>query len=302
MTDLRFDGDVALVTGAGRGIGRAHALELARRGARIVVNDPGGGVDGGAGNEDNPAAAVVAEIVAAGGTAVANRDSVATPAGGAAMVAQAIDEFGRLDIVVNNAGILRDSSFGKLTPADLDPVIDVHLRGAFHVLVPAWAHMKAAGHGRIVNTTSGTGLFGNFGQANYGAAKAGLLGLTRVLAVEGRKLGIAANVLAPAARTRMTEELLGAVGDLLTPESVAPVVAYLAHRDCELNGHVLTVGGGHVAAVLLTVTRGITEANLTAESIRDRMAEILDPTDAFVPRHLGDEIKNLVAALGGVPA
>ena len=296
---LRFDGDVALVTGAGRGLGRAHALELARRGARIVVNDLGGGVDGsdGSGGESSPADQVVAEIRAAGGRAIANYDSVASPEGGAAMVAQAIGEFGRLDILINNAGILRDKSFGKLTPAEIDPVIDVHLRGAFHVTVPAWNVMKEAGYGRIVTTSSGSGLFGNFGQANYGAAKAGLLGLTRVLAVEGRKLGISANVIAPAAVTRMNEGLIDDVGKLLTPESVSPVVAFLAHRSCELTGHAFAVGGGHVAAILISETRGITETELCAESVRDRMPEILDPAGALVPTHLNAELRALFTVL-----
>jgi NAD(P)-dependent dehydrogenase (short-subunit alcohol dehydrogenase family) len=294
---LTFDGDVALVTGAGRGLGRAHALELARRGARVVVNDLGGGVDG-SGREASPADGVVAEIRAAGGIAVANHDSVASPDGGAAMVAQALAEFGRLDILVNNAGILRDKSFGKLTPAELDPVIDVHLRGAFNVTVPAWNAMKDAGHGRIISTSSGAGLFGNFGQANYGAVKAGLLGLTKVLAVEGRKIGIAANLIAPAALTRMTEGLIDEIGKLLTPETVSPVVAFLAHRSCDLSGHAFSVGGGHVAAVLITETRGITETDLTAESVRDRMPEILDPAGAFVPTHLNAELRALFAELG----
>jgi NAD(P)-dependent dehydrogenase (short-subunit alcohol dehydrogenase family) len=300
MDDLRFDGDVALVTGAGRGIGRSHALELARRGARVVVNDVGGAIDGASAAED-PAQTVVEEILAGGGVALANHDSVATPEGGAAMVAAAHDEYGRLDIVVNNAGILRDKSFGKLTPDLVDPVIDVHLRGAFHVLIPAWGYMKEHGYGRIINTSSGSGLFGNFGQANYGAAKAGLVGLTRVLAVEGRPLGIKANVVAPAASTRMTEQLLGERAALLSPDSIAPVVAFLAHRSCELSGQILSVGGGHVSAVLLTVTRGITDASMTAESLRDRLDEIFDTDDAFVPRHLGDEMKQIIAALSTAP-
>jgi NAD(P)-dependent dehydrogenase (short-subunit alcohol dehydrogenase family) len=293
---LIFAGDVALVTGAGRGIGRAHAHELARRGARVVVNDVGSGVDGSAG-EASPADQVVAEIRAAGGVAVANSDSVATPEGGAAMVAQTLAEFGRIDILVNNAGILRDKSFGKLTAAELDPVIDVHLRGAFHVTVPAWNAMKEAGYGRIISTSSGSGLFGNFGQANYGAAKAGLVGLTRVLAVEGRRLGITANVIAPAAVTRMNEGLIDEIGKLLTPECVSPVVAFLAHRSCELTGQVLAAGGGHVAAVLISETRGITETDLSAESVRDRLAEILDPTGASVPTHLNAELRALFTEL-----
>ncbi|MGQ0466987.1 MAG: SDR family NAD(P)-dependent oxidoreductase [Sporichthyaceae bacterium] len=289
MTDLRFDGEVALVTGAGRGIGRAHALELARRGALVVVNDA----------EADPAALVVAEIAALGGRAVANQDSVSTPEGGAAMVAQAIGEFGRLDVVVNNAGILRDKAFGNLTPELLDPVIDVHLRGAFHVLVPAWAHMKERGYGRIVNTGSGSGMFGNFGQANYGAAKAGLWGLTRVLAIEGRKVGIKANLIVPAAKTRMNAALFGDSGDRLTPESVSPVVAYLAHRECDVTGQALSVGGGRVAALLVALTPGIAESDLRAESVRDRLAEILDPAGSTYPRHVGDELKAILAEFVG---
>lgn len=162
--------------------------------------------------------------------------------------------------------------------------------------------MKNQGYGRIINTSSGSGLFGNFGQANYGAAKAGLIGLTRVLAVEGRKAGIRANAIAPAALTRMTEELLGAKGELLSPESIAPVVAFLASRECDLSGQILSVGGGHVAAVLLSETRGITEADLTAESVRDRLKEIFDTDGAFTPRNLGEELKELVSALEEITA
>ena len=198
--ELRFDGDVALVTGAGRGIGRGHALELARRGARVIVNDADGAV----------AKAVADEISAAGGQAVASHDSVATSDGGAAIVQIGPwTPSGELDVVVSNAGILRDKSFGHLTPDLVDAVADVHLRGAFHLLIPAWRQMKQRGYGRIVTTTSAAGLFGNFGQVNYGAAKAALVGLTRVLAVEGRKVGINVNAVAPAAATRMNAEMLG---------------------------------------------------------------------------------------------
>jgi NAD(P)-dependent dehydrogenase (short-subunit alcohol dehydrogenase family) len=298
MSPLTFDDEVAVVTGAGRGLGRAHALELARRGARVLVNDLGGAVDG-TGSAGSPADDVVAEILAAGGIAIANHDSVATRDGGSAIVAHALAEWGRVDIVVNNAGFLRDKSFGGMSPDLVDPVVAVHLLGAFHVTVPAWRAMKERGYGRIVNTTSGSGLFGNFGQANYGAAKAGLVGLTRVLAVEGRKLGIAANAIAPAAATRMNEDLLGDNAKLLDPAHLAPVVAYLAHRDCTLNGQILTAGGGHVGAVLLSVTRGITEDELSAESLRDRIDEVFDPDGAFVPRHVGDELKALFATLAG---
>ena len=286
---LTFDGDVAIVTGAGRGLGRCHALELARRGARVVVNDLAG--------DSEPAATVVEEINAAGGTAIANHDNIATAEGGERIVQHALDEFGSLAIVVNNAGILRDKAFHNLTPDLVEAVFLVHLTGAFNVSRPAWRHLRAAGYGRVVNTTSASGLFGNFGQANYGAAKAGLVGLTRSLAVEGRKVGINVNAISPMASTRMTQELLGENGELLAPEQVSPVVAYLCHRECRITGQVLSVGGGHVSAVVTSVTRGITEPDLSAESVRDRLDEILDRDGAIVPRHLGDELKMFVEAI-----
>jgi NAD(P)-dependent dehydrogenase (short-subunit alcohol dehydrogenase family) len=286
---LQFDGDVAIVTGGGRGLGRCHALELARRGARVVVNDLGG--------ETDPAAEVVDEIRSAGGVAVANHDNVTTAEGGERIVHQALEEFGSLAIVVNNAGILRDKAFHNLTPDLIEPVLLVHLIGAFNVTVPAWRHLRAAGYGRVVNTTSASGLFGNFGQANYGAAKAGLVGLTRSLAVEGRKVGISVNAISPMASTRMTQKLLGDNGELLAPEQVSPVVAYLCHRDCRITGQVLSVGGGHVSAVITSVSRGITEPDLSAESIRDRLDEIFNSHGAIVPRHLGDELNMFVEAI-----
>ena len=294
--ELTFGGDVAVITGAGRGLGRAHALELARRGARVVVNDLGADVSG-QGSDVSAAEAVVAEIRAAGGEAVANHDTVATEAGGRAIVAAATGAFGRVDIVVNNAGILRDSAFHKMTSEHLEPVLDVHLRGAFNVTRAAWGPMREQGHGRVINTTSTSGLFGNVGQANYGAAKAGLLGLTRVLAVEGRRGGIQVNAIAPAAATRMNEELLGDRAAMIRPEWVAPVVAFLAHRGCRLTGQVLTAAGGHVASIQLALTPGITVDELTAETVRDRLDEILDPAGATYPRHVGDELKGLFAAL-----
>ena len=293
---LIFDGDVAIVTGAGRGLGRCHALELARRGARVVVNDVGGDSEGG-GREATPAEMVVDEIRALGGVAVANADSVATAEGGERLVQQALDAFGSLQIVVNNAGILRDKAFHNLTPDLVESVLMVHLTGAFNVTIPAWRHLRTAGYGRIVNTTSASGLFGNFGQANYGAAKAGLVGLTRSLAVEGRKVGISVNAVSPMASTRMTEDLLGENRELLAPEDVSPVVAYLSHPDCTLTGQILSTGGGHVSAVITSVTRGITESELTAETVRDRLDDVFDVDGAIVPRHLGDEMKMFVAAI-----
>jgi NAD(P)-dependent dehydrogenase (short-subunit alcohol dehydrogenase family) len=285
--DIAFDGDVAIVTGAGRGIGRAHALELARRGARVVVNDVGEGV----------ADEVVGEIRAAGGEAVSNSDGVDTAAGGEAVVATAVEAFGRVDILVNNAGILRDAMFHKMDADQWDAVLAVHLTGTRNVTVPAWRHMREQKYGRIVNTTSATGLFGNVGQANYGAAKAGLYGLTRNLAVEGRKAGILVNAVSPMAATRMNADLLGEKADLLDPGLIAPVVAYLASRELTRTGQVLSTGGGHVSAVLLTVTRGITDPALTAETVRDRLDEVFAPEDAIVPRHIGDEMGMVVEAI-----
>lgn len=293
---LSFDGRVAIITGAGGGLGRSHALELARRGALIVVNDLGGAVDG-TGRSSTAAEAVVAEIEAAGGSAVANADSIATPEGGEAVVQTALDAFGRIDIIINNAGILRDTSFKNMSAEMVDPVLDVHLRGAFNVTKPAWSLMREQGYGRIVNTTSGAGLFGNFGQANYGAAKMGLVGLTRVLAVEGHKSGIRANVIAPIARTRMTEEILGEQAAKLDPELISPLVAYLAHESCDRNGFIYSVGGGRVARVFLGVTPGIVDPGLTAESIAASIDQIDATDDFFVPGKLNDEIRVIFQAL-----
>src|ERR1700694_5216741 len=293
---LQFDGDVAIVTGAGRGLGRCHALELARRGARVVVNDLGGDVDGG-GRGATPAEQVVVEIRAAGAWAVANHDTVATADGGERIVQQALDEFGSLAIVVNNAGILRDKAFHNLNPELVEPVLLVHLTGPFNVTAPAGRPPRTSGYARVVNTTSASGLFGNFGQANYGAAKAGLVGLTRSLAVEGRKVGISVNAVSPMASTRMTEDLLGENRELLAPEDVSPVVAYLSHPDCTLTGQILSTGGGHVSAVITSVTRGITESELTAETVRDRLDDVFDVDGAIVPRPLGDEMKMCVPAI-----
>jgi NAD(P)-dependent dehydrogenase (short-subunit alcohol dehydrogenase family) len=290
MTDLGYDGKVAIITGAGGGLGRSHALELAKRGALVVVNDLGGSVDG-QGGSHTAAQQVVDEIKAAGGEAVANYDSVATADGGQAIVQTAIDTFGRIDIVINNAGILRDAAFKNMGPEQLEPVLDVHLKGAFYVTQPAWAHMREQNYGRIVNTSSGAGLFGNFGQTNYGAAKMGLVGLTRVLAVEGAKNNIKANAIAPVAKTRMTEDLLGAMADKLDPSYITPVVAWLAHEDCPVSGEVYSCGGGHIARVFLGVTPGYTHTDeLSVETIRDNFDTIRDETDYSVPANLTDEL------------
>lgn len=208
MSEIRYDNRVAIVTGAGGGLGREHALLLSSRGAKVVVNDLGGSMDG-TGSGTSMADHVVKEIVDAGGEAVANYDSVSTQAGGEAIVKTAMDTWGRVDIVINNAGILRDKSFVKLTEDELNTVLDVHLKGAFYVSQPAFRIMKENGYGRFVFTASNAGIFGNFGQTNYGAAKMGLVGLSNVVAIEGMKYNIKSNVLAPIAKSRMTEELLG---------------------------------------------------------------------------------------------
>ena len=278
MEPLTFDGQVAIVTGAGGGLGRSHALELARRGALVVVNDLGGAVDG-TGGSAAAAERVVGEIRAAGGEAVANADSVATPEGGAAIVQCALDTFGRVDIVVNNAGVLRDAAFKNMTPELLDPVIDVQLKGAFNVLRPASPLLRDQNYGRIVNTSSGSGLFGNFGQANYGAAKAGLMGLTRVLSIEGARNNVKANAIAPIAHTRMTESQ---VDDSMGPELISPFVAYLCHASCELTGRAYSVGGGRVSRLFLGMTTGVTDPALTAETVAARIDEIDDPGEFVI--------------------
>lgn len=286
--ELGFDGKVALISGAGGGLGRQHALLLASRGALVVVNDLGGAVDG-SGSDVGAAQKVANEIKSLGGEAVADTNSVATPEGGAAMVKAAIDSFGRIDIVINNAGILRDKSFHNMEPSLMNPVFDVHLKGAFHVTQPAFVHMREQGYGRIVSTSSAAGLFGNFGQTNYGAAKMGLVGFTRVLAVEGAKYNIKANAIAPLARTRMTENLLGGFGEKLGPEFISPVVAYLAHDDCPISGEVFSVGGGRVARIFIGETQGYFNVKLSMEDVRDNFDVIRNEDGYAVPANLGEE-------------
>lgn len=288
MADLGYDGKVAIITGAGGGLGRQHALLLAKRGALVVVNDLGGNIDG-TGGDASAAQKVVDEIKAAGGEAVADHNSVATPEGGAAIVKTAVDTFGRVDIVINNAGILRDKSFHNMGPELMNPVFDVHLKGAFHVTQPAWVLMREQGYGRIISTSSAAGIFGNFGQTNYGAAKLGLVGFTRVLAVEGAKYNIKANAIAPLALTRMTEDLMGALADKLDPSQVSPIVAWLAHEDCPVSGQVYSVGGGRVANVFFGETQGFTKPGHSLEDIRDNWEEIMSQKDYFVPQNLAEE-------------
>src|SRR5262245_20529517 len=285
MTDLGFDGKVAIVTGAGGGLGKQHALLLASRGARVVVNDVGGSVSG-EGSDKGPAEAVVDEIRSQGGEAVSDNHSVSTPEGGEAIVQTAINEFGQIDIVVNNAGILRDKTFQNMSPELLGPVLDVHLKGAFYVTRPAWVHMREQRYGRVVNTSSNAGILGNFGQTNYGAAKMGLVGLTRVLAAEGAKYNIKVNAVAPLARTRMTQDVLGEAVALLEPELVSPVVAWLVHEDVPVTGEIYSVGGGRVARFFIGMTEGYYNRKLTVEDVRDHFDQIRDETGYRVPAGL----------------
>jgi NAD(P)-dependent dehydrogenase (short-subunit alcohol dehydrogenase family) len=297
MADLGYDGRVAIITGAGGGLGWEHAKLLASRGARLVVNDLGGSVDGSGANQ-SIAEQRAAEIEGLGGVAVANTDSVATPEGGAAIVQTALDAYGQIDILINNAGILRDKSFHNMEAAMIDAVLDVHLRGAFNVTRPAWIKMREQSYGRIVNTSSNSGILGNFGQANYGAAKMGLVGFTRVLAAEGAKHNIKVNALAPVARTRMTEDLLGPFAEKLDPGQVSPVVAWLVHEECPVSGEIYSAAGGRVARFFIGMTQGFTHpGQLTPEEVRDHFEEIRDPEGYSIPSGPGDELKALLAAL-----
>jgi 3-hydroxyacyl-CoA dehydrogenase/3a,7a,12a-trihydroxy-5b-cholest-24-enoyl-CoA hydratase len=251
---LRFDDRVVIVTGAGQGLGRTHALEFARRGAKLVVNDLGGSASG-AGSNASLAHALVDEIVALGGAAVANTDSVED---GGRIVETAMDAFGRIDVVVNNAGILRDSSFAKMTDEDWDLVYRVHLLGGFRVTRAAWPHMRASGFGRVVFTTSVAGIYGNFGQANYAAAKLGLVGMAQTLAWEGVSKNVHVNSIAPTAGSRLTATVLPPeVTQALKPEYVTPVVVFLAHESCTETGKLFEVGGGWVSQTRWEQTQGV---------------------------------------------
>lgn len=276
-----LDGKVALVTGSGGGIGKAEAIALAKEGAKLVINDLGGNRHG-EGSSDSMAQQVVDEIKAMGGDAIADHGSVAEKAQADAMVKLAIDTFGKLDIVVNNAGILRDKTLKKLTEDEWDLVVKVHLKGTFLVTQAAFLHMLDKGDGgSIINTSSLSGLQGNFGQANYGAAKAGIAGFTRVVAMEGAKAGIRCNAIAPVAKTRMTEDLAmmaGAVGESLTPEHITPIVVYLASDlSKSISGKVFDVRGGQLSLWLSETTKGVNkkEGLWTPDEISEKIKDIM---------------------------
>jgi NAD(P)-dependent dehydrogenase (short-subunit alcohol dehydrogenase family) len=277
MADIRFDGKVAIVTGAGGGLGRQHALELARRGAKVVVNDLGGSVDGSGGSSE-AATKVVEEIQAFGGEALANGSSVTDDAGVAHMVQQAMDAWGRVDILVANAGILRDRTLSKMELADFEAVMQVHVWGTFKPIKAVWDIMKAQGYGRIVVTTSSSGLYGNFGQSNYGAAKMAIVGLMNTLKLEGQKTNIHINAISPVAATRMTEGLMPPeILAKLNPEYVTPGVVYLASEEAP-TGAILAAGAGVFALSRIYETEGVYlgEGGLSAEEVRDSWSQIAD--------------------------
>ena len=281
---LDFKDRVAIVTGAGGGLGRPHALALAKRGAKVLVNDLGGARDG-SGGSVSAAQAVVAEIEAAGGVALANGASVTDAAAVQAMVQQAVDAWGRVDILVNNAGILRDKSFAKMELDDFRLVMDVHLMGAVHCTKAVWPHMVAQKYGRILMTTSSSGLYGNFGQSNYGAAKMALVGLMQTLSIEGAKNNIHVNCLAPTAATRMTEDLMPPqVLEALKPEAVVPAMLVLVAQDAPTRT-ILCAGAGSVEAAHITLTQGVW-VGLGSDApghLQAQLAQVVDGANAQVP-------------------
>ena len=298
---ITFDGRVAIVTGAGGGLGKTYALELARRGARVVVNDLGGAVDG-TGESQSAADVVVSDITAAGGEAVASYDSVSTEEGGSSIVRTAVEAFGKVDIVINNAGILRDKSFANMDVAEVEAVLDVHLKGGFFVSLPAFRIMKENGYGRFVFTSSASGLFGNFGQANYGAAKLGLVGLSNVLAIEGMKYNIKSNAIAPTAHTRMTADILGPFVEMVDPDQVTPMVVYLCSEVNEQTHEIFTAGGGRYGRVFIGTNNGWfagPRAVPSAEDVQSHIEEIRDISEYVIPANINDELMLLGQMLSG---
>jgi NAD(P)-dependent dehydrogenase (short-subunit alcohol dehydrogenase family) len=292
---IRFDGRVAIVTGAGTGLGRAHALGLAKRGARVVVNDLGAATDGG-GSSRHQAEVVAEEIRAAGGEAMVSGADVSDLEQVEDMVAQAAARWGRVDLLVANAGILRDKSFAKMEPDDFIKVLAVHLVGSFNCCRAVWHGMQERGHGRIVLTTSGSGLYGNFGQANYGAAKAGIIGLMNVLAQEGRKPDIRVNAIAPNAATRMTEGLIPQdILALMKPEAITPAVLYLLSENAPTRT-IMGAGAGSFSVVRIIESTGVNlpEDEWTPEAVAARFAEISDLAQARQPRDAFDQLAGFV--------
>ncbi|GGV18092.1 short-chain dehydrogenase [Actinomadura cremea] len=281
MPDLRFDGRVAVITGAGRGLGRAYALLLAERGAKVVVNDPGGSLRGD-GADAGPAAEVVREIEAAGGEAVACTESVATAEGGKAIVEAALDHYGGIDVLIHNAGNVRYGSLTEMTYEDFDAVLDVHLRGAFHVVRPAFPRMRDAGYGRVVLTSSIGGLYGNHRVANYGVAKAGVIGLANVVALEGADADVKCNVIVPSAVTRMAEGIDTSAYPPMGADLVAPAVGWLAHESCSITGEMLVSIAGRMARAFVAETPGEYRPSWTVEEVGERIDAIRDTGDPWI--------------------
>lgn len=302
--EVRLDGRVAIVTGAGAGLGRTHALMLASRGAKVVVNDVGASADGE--NLSAPAADVVVnEIKAGGGDAIANYNSVADLAGAQALIDQAVAAFGRIDILVNNAGILRDKSFGKMDMADFDEVIRVHLLGAAYCTRAAWPVMVENKFGRVIFTLSNTGLYGNFGQANYGAGKAGLIGLMNVLRIEGAKNNILVNAVAPMAATKMTEATMPPeVLKRFLPEYPSAAVVYMCSEDFQESGTIISTAAGHYSAVKILSSEGAQlDGEASPEAVAAAWAEITDMTGARTFANAAEEVAFVMeAAASSVPA
>ncbi|MDT5338613.1 MAG: hypothetical protein QOD90_4118 [Mycobacterium sp.] len=279
--ELRFDDRAAVVTGGGRGLGRAYALLLASRGAKVVVNDVGGSLTGD-GADAGPAQDVVREIIAAGGEAVASVDSVATPAGGKAIVETALERFGRIDVLVHNAGNVRRAALRDISYEDFEDVVDVHLRGAFHVVRPAFPVMCDAGYGRIVLTSSIGGLYGNHEVVNYAVAKAGVIGLSNVAAIEGAAHGVKSNVIVPAAVTRMADGIDTSAYPPMGAELVAPAVAWLAHETCSVTGEMLIALAGRLARAFIAETPGVYRPSWSIEEVGEHLDAIRDDTAPLV--------------------
>lgn len=280
MSDLSFDQRVVVITGAGRGLGRAYAILLASAGARVVVNDPGGSLAGDGGDE-SPAQSVVNEIRSAGGEAVASLDSVATPEGGRAIIDCALEHYGRIDALVHNAGIVRPASLRSMPLADFEAVLDVHLRGAFHVLQPAFDHMCSAGFGRIVLTSSIGGLYGNHNVGNYAVAKSGMIGLCNVAALEGEEHDVKCNIIVPGAVTRMAEGIDTSAYPPMDPELVAPVVGWLCHEACSVSGEMLVSIAGRIAKAYIAETEGVYQPQWSMRQVGERIEEIRDESASW---------------------
>lgn len=273
MSELRFDGRVAVITGGGRGLGREYALLLASKGAKVVVNDPGAAIKGGD-SDAGPAEDVVGEIRAAGGEAVANLDSVATPEGGAAIVQAAIDAFGRIDILIHNAGNVRYGTLKEISFEDFKAVVDVHFMGAFHVVRAAFPLMAAQKYGRIVLTSSIGGIYGNNRCVNYGMSKSGMIGLNNIIALEGEEEGVKSNIILPSAVTRMADGIDTSAYPPLGPELVAPIVGWLCHEDCSVSGEMYVAAGGRMSRAFIAETPGTFQPEWTIDDVGRRIDDI----------------------------